>query len=88
MCHGVPKYEEIVFKNGNMVKGKGLLVLQEREWDLQTRKKNEIYKFLEVEQADRIKTKDVVGIYKSLGVEQADGIKTKNIFKRVKDELV
>ena len=50
--------------------------------------KNEIYKFLEVEQADRIKTKDVVGIYKSLGVEQADEIKTKNIFKRVKDELV
>ena len=50
--------------------------------------KNKIYKFLGVEQADGIKTKNVVGIYKSLGAEQTDGMKTKNIFKRVKDEVV
>ena len=55
-CYGVAKYAEIIFEKGKMVKGEGLQVLQERMKTMDPDQK-EIYKFLEVEQADGIKTR-------------------------------
>ena len=57
-CYGVAKCAEIVFECGKMVRGEGLPLLEERmktmDYD-----ENDIYKFLGVEQADNIKTKNV-----------------------------
>ena len=50
--------QEIVFKNGKMVKGEGLQVLEERMKTMDP-DENEIYKFLGIEQADGIWTKAV-----------------------------
>ena len=57
-CFGVTKCAEIVFERGKMVRGEGLQVLEER-MDSMDPDKNEIYKFLGIEQADGIKTKRV-----------------------------
>ena len=57
-CYGVAKCVEIVFERGKMVRGEGLQVLEER-MDSMDPDKNEIYKFLGIEQADGIKTKRV-----------------------------
>ena len=57
-CFGVTKCAEIVFQRGKMVRGEGLQVLEER-MDSMDPDKNEIYKFLGIEQADGIKTKRV-----------------------------
>ena len=48
-CYGVAKCAKIAFERVKMVKGEGQQVLHE----------NEIHKFLGVEQADGIKTKEV-----------------------------
>ena len=55
-CCGVTKCAEIIFERGKMVRGEGLQVLEER-MDFMDPDKNEIYKFLGIEQADGIKTK-------------------------------
>ena len=55
-CYGVSKCAEIVFKNGKMVKGEGLQVLEERMKTMDP-DENEIYKFLGIEQADGIRMK-------------------------------
>ena len=52
------KCAEIVFEHGTMVKGEGLQVLNERINTMDP-DENDTYKFLEVEQADGIKTKEV-----------------------------
>ena len=57
-CYGVTKCAEIVFERGKMVRGEGLQVLEEH-MDSMDPDKNEIYKFLGIEQADGIKTKRV-----------------------------
>ena len=57
-CYGVIKCAEIVFERGKMVRGEGLQVLEEH-MDSMDPDKNEIYKFLGIEQADGIKTKRV-----------------------------
>ena len=57
-CYGVSKCAEIIFKNGKMVRGEGLQVLEERMRTMDP-DENEIYKFLGIEQADGIKTKNV-----------------------------
>ena len=59
-CYGVTKCAEIVFERGKIVRvrGEGLQVLEER-MDSMDPDKNEIYKFLGIEQADGIKTKRV-----------------------------
>ena len=57
-CYSVAKCVEIIFERGKMVKGEGLQVLNERMKTVDP-DKNEIYKFLEVEQADGIKKKEV-----------------------------
>ena len=44
-CYGVKKCAEIVFRKGNMVKGEGLPVLEEKMKALDP-EKNEVYKFL------------------------------------------
>ena len=57
-CYRVTKCAEIVLESGKMVGGEGLQVLEER-MDSMDPDKNEIYKFLGIEQADGIKTKRV-----------------------------
>ena len=57
-CYGVSKCADIIFKNGKMVKGEGLQVLEER-METMDPDENEIYKFLGIEQADGIRTKAV-----------------------------
>ena len=52
-CYGVSKCGEIIFRNGKMVRGEGLQVLEER-MEAMNPDKNEIYKFLGIEQADGI----------------------------------
>ena len=57
-CYGVSKCAEIIFQNGRMVRGEGLQVLNERMKTLNP-DENEVYKFLGIEQADGIRTKNV-----------------------------
>ena len=57
-CYGVTKCAGILFDRGKMVSGEGLPVLEERMKTMDP-DENEIYKFLGVEQADGIKTKNV-----------------------------
>ena len=57
-CYGVSKCAKIVFERSKMVRGEGLEVLKER-MKMMDSDENEIYKFLEIEQADGIKTKKV-----------------------------
>ena len=57
-CYGVSKCAEIIFERGQMVKGEGLEVLHERMKMIDP-DENVTYKFLGVEQADGIKTKEV-----------------------------
>ena len=58
-CYGVFKCAEVVFRRGKMVRGEGLEVLVER-MKVMDPDENEIYKFLEIEQTDGIKTKRVL----------------------------
>ena len=52
-------YDEIVFKNGRIIKEEGLQILQERMNALDP-KKNEIYRFLGCERPERIDIKKVM----------------------------
>ena len=58
-CYGISKCAEIVFKHGKMVKGDGLMVLDERMRALDP-DENDVYKFLGVEQAEGVKIKEVL----------------------------
>ena len=58
-CYGVKKCAEVIFKDGKMVKGEGLNVLEERMSVLDPEKK-EFYKFLGCEQGDKIDVKMVM----------------------------
>ena len=57
-CYGVSKCAEIIFERGQRVKGEGLEVLHERMKTIDP-DENMTYKFLGIEQADGIKTKEV-----------------------------
>ena len=58
-CYGVRKCEEIVFRKDKMIKGEGFSALEEKI-DALDPNKNEIYKFLGCEQADKIDVKRVM----------------------------
>ena len=58
-CYGVNECTEIVFRRGTMIKGEGLAVLEENMEALDPNK-NEIYKFLGFEQADKKDAKRVM----------------------------
>ena len=58
-CYGVKKCAEIVFNKGKMVKGIRLAVLEEKMKTLDP-SRNENYKFLGCEQADKINAKRVM----------------------------
>ena len=58
-CYRVKKCAEIMFRKGKMVKGEGLMVLEDKMEALDP-DKNEIYKFLGCEQADKIDVKRVM----------------------------
>ena len=58
-CYGVKKCAEVISKNGKMVKGEGLAVLEERMKALDP-EQNEVYKFLGCEQGNKIDVKKVM----------------------------
>ena len=58
-CYRVKKCAEIVFRKSKMIKGEGLAVLEEK-MDALDPNKNEIYKFLWCEQADKIDVRWVI----------------------------
>ena len=58
-CYGVKKCAEVVFSRGKMIKGEGLIVLEDKMEALDP-SKNEIYKFLGCEQGDKIDVKRVM----------------------------
>ena len=58
-CYGVKKCAEGIFKNGKIVKGEGLAVLEERMKALDP-EQNEVYKFLGCEQGNKIDVKKVM----------------------------
>ena len=62
-CYGVKKCAEVIFKNGKMVKGEGLAVLEERMKALDP-EQNEEYKFLGCEQGNKIDVKKVMQKWK------------------------
>ena len=64
-CYGVKKCGDIVFRKGKMIKGEGLAVLEEK-MDALDPNKNEIYKFLGCEQADKI---DVIRVMERVKTE-------------------
>ena len=55
-CYGVKKCAEIVFKKGKIVKGIGLALLEEKMKALDP-SRNENYRFLGCEQAEKINVK-------------------------------
>ena len=57
-CYGVQKCAELVFRKVKMIKGEGLAVLEEK-MDALDPNKNEIYKFLGCEQADKINVNEL-----------------------------
>ena len=70
-CYGVKKCTEIVFKKDKMVKGIGLAVLQEKMKALDP-SRNENYKFLGCEQADKINVKRVMERVKNEIIRRLD----------------
>ena len=64
-CYGVKKCAEIIFKKGKIVKGIGLALLEERMKALLDPHRNENYRFLGCEQADKINVKRVIGRVKN-----------------------
>ena len=59
VCYGAKKCAEVIFKNGKMVKGEGLAVLEERMKPLDP-EQNELYKFLGWEQGNKFDVKKVM----------------------------
>ena len=84
-CYGVKKCAQVVFKDGKMIKGMGLDILQEKMSALDNYE-YEIYKFLGCEQGDKIYVKRVMERVKKevkRRTEQLDGNLMKAINCRV-----
>ena len=81
-CYGVAKCKENIFDGGKMVKGEGLQELQERMKTMDPVQKK-IYKFLGVEQADGMKTKEV---YNRV-IEQIE-LNEKNLIKTINSKVI
>ena len=91
-CYGVAKCAEILFEKGEMVKGEGLQVLQERMKTMDPDQK-EIYKFLGVEQADGIETKEVYNrvkeeINRRLQMLTKTELNDKNLIKAINTKVI
>ena len=91
-CYGVAKCAEIVFKRRKMVKGEGLQVLKERMKTMDP-EENEIYKFLGVEQADRIKMKEVYNrlkeeISRRMNIITRTELNAKNLVKAINTKVI
>ena len=91
-CYGVSKCAEIVFERGKMVKGEGLQVLQERMKTLDP-DQEEMYKFLGVEQADGIKTKNVYErvkeeVTKRLKLLMKSALNDENVIQAINSKVI
>ena len=91
-CYGVSKCAEIVFEHGKIVKGEGLQVLQERMKTLNPDQK-EMYKFLGVEQADGMGTKQVYErvkeeMTKRLKLPMKSELNDENLIQAINSEVI
>ena len=91
-CYGVKKCAEIVFRKGKMTKGEGLAVLEEKI-DALNPNKNEIYKFLGCEQADKIQVKRVMERVKEEITKRQDhltglNLNDKNLMKAINCRVI
>ena len=91
-CYGVKKCAEIIFRKGKMIKGEGLAVLGEK-MDALDSNKNEIYKFLGYEQADKIDVKRVMERVKKEIRKRLDhltglNLNDKNLMKAVNCRII
>ena len=91
-CYGVSKCAEIFFERGQMVKGEGLEVLHARMKTIDP-DENVTYKFLGVEQADGIKTKEVFERIKTeldnrLGLLIKTELNDRNLMKAINSKVI
>ena len=87
-CYGVKKCAEIVFRKGKMIKGEG-----EEKMDALDPNKNEIYKFLGCEQADKIQVKRVMERVKEEITKRQDhltglNLNDKNLMKAINCRVI
>ena len=86
------KCADIIFERGKMIKGEGLWVLQERIKTMDPDQK-EIYKFLEVEQADGIKVNEAYNrvkeeVKRRLQMLTKTELNDKNLIKEINTKLI
>ena len=91
-CYGVKKCVEIIFRKGKTIKGEGLAVFGEK-MDALDSNKNEIYKFLGYEQADKIDVKRVMERVKKEIRKRLDhltglNLNDKNLMKAVNCRII
>ena len=91
-CYGAKKIADIVFRKGKMIKGEGLAVLEEN-MDALDPNKNEIYKLLGCEQADKIDVKRVMErvkkeIRRRLGQLTRLNLNDKNLMKEINCRVI
>ena len=91
-CYGVAKCAEFVFKRRKMVKGEGLQVLNERMKTMDP-DKNDIYKFLGVDQANCIKMKEVYNrlreeIRRRMNIITRTELDDKNLVKAINTKVI
>ena len=77
-CYDVKKCGEVVFKDGKMIKGMGLDILQENMRALDPNE-NEIYKFLGCQQGDKIDLKRVMERVKKAVRRRAEQVVNRNL---------
>jgi hypothetical protein len=91
-CYGVKKCAEMVFRQGKMVKGDGLPILEERMKALDPAQ-NEVYKFLGCEQAevidkDRVIQRVKAEIEKRTRLLVGQQLKEKNLMRAINSRVI
>ena len=91
-CYRAAKCAEVIFEGGKMVKGEGLQVLSERTKTIDP-DKNEIYKFVGVEQADAVKQKEVYNrvkeeISRKMNIITRTELNDKNLIKAINMKVI
>ena len=86
--YGVKICAEIVFKNGKMIKGEGLGVLEERMKALDPNQ-NEVYKFLGCEQGEEIDVNKVMErVKREIKIKLEQIMKTSLNDKKLEKQLI
>ena len=91
-CYRVKKCAEVVFRKSKIIKGEGLVVLEDKIDALDPKKKHEIYIFLGCKQADKAGVKRVIErvkneIRKRLNHQTGLNLNDKNLMKAISCQL-